>query len=366
MSDRVREAFEALIEQMEQPPTWEQLRSPIARESLRVRMRPRFRLRGAWVAGAVFVGVLLIGGLTWILQSGSPPVADQPVNTTNWDLMVNLPVTEEADLLVSQIEAISGVVDAEYFPDVRNLESAEPSNEDFDIAAVLLRLENPESAKSVATAITNDLDEVFGITYSGEIAESEADAYFEFGAAEAIVLSEDPLVLQPAQGPEPQFDVSSLGAGLTLTPAVSTSEIPDTFLSQAQAPRMGTDVFDADRPVIHVGNLEEIETRLIVYGTESGGYCAWADGGTACGDFSSYPFGVVLVGTSSPGDGHVAVRVPESTSVVALTVDESETLWQTPRAGWALFPLTVREPTLFTTAAYDVSGTLIGEWEQAG
>ncbi len=66
------------------------------------------------------------------------------------------------------------------------------------------------------------------------------------------------------------------------------------------------------------------------------------------------------------GGGDVSVRVPEGTAVVRLSIDASEAQWQRPRGGWALFPLTVRDPARFTVEAYDAEGTLMGQWEQNG
>jgi hypothetical protein len=353
MSDLVKEVFDDLIAQMDEPPTWDQLRSA---QSTRARMRPR--LRGVWVALAAFVGVLLVGGLTWTMVSNPPPVANKPLTATNWDLLAYLPTTDGAGKVASQIESIPGVVEARYFP-----------ADDVEIASILMRLENPTNAEAVASRIKRDVEEVYSITYSEAIAETEGDAYFEFATAEATVVEQDPLILQPSQGPAPRFDTSVLGAEVALHAAESASDIPAGFLSQVRSPSMGTDPLDPDRPVIHVGYLEEIGSDLLVYGTRSNGYCVWVSDGTGsgstCANFNLYAHGVVLTGTGYPV-GHAAVRVPEATSVVTLQVDSGEIQWQRPSAGWALFPLRVTESTHLTTTAYDADGTLIGKWEQSG
>jgi hypothetical protein len=332
----------------------------------RPRLRRRPQLRGAWVAVAAFLAVVLVGGVTWILQPSAPSAADRPLTATDWDLMITLPVVEDADILVSEIESLPGVVDAQYFPDARTLQSTQaPPTGEFGIAAILIRLDSPDSAEKVATSIATNYGEGFRATYSDEIARRLADGYFDFASVGATILGEDPRMLQPPVGPQPEFDTSGLGTQLSMIPAESGDDIPDTFFAQAQAPRMGEHVLNPKRPVIHVGYLEGIDTRLIVYGTNSNGYCVSADGGTACGDFSQYPYGVVMSGTGS-GGGDVSVRVPEGTSVVRLSIDGSEAQWQRPRGGWALFPLTVLEPALFTVEAYDANGGLIGQWEQRG
>lgn len=43
--------------------------------------RSRLRLSGAWVAAAVFVGTLVVGGLTWLLTGSSPVTEEDPAET---------------------------------------------------------------------------------------------------------------------------------------------------------------------------------------------------------------------------------------------------------------------------------------------
>lgn len=339
--------------------------APGRAEPVRPPRRPK--LSGAWQAAAVFMGVLLVGGLTWVLRSGSPSVADPSPTMSTWDLSVFITPVDDTDGLLAQIDPIPGVVEAEYVPDIANLQPELTAG--LNIAAVLIRIDAPENAESVATEINSRLDGV-RVTYSEEIAAIEADAFFDFAVSDAVVLGGDPLILQPPPGPEPEFDLSGLGVELSMIPAQSADEIAETFLAHAQAPRMEEHALDPDRPVIHIGYLEEIDTRLIVYGTISNGYCAWVGtatgAGSSCGQFDMYPFGVVMVGSGSGGnDGDVSVRVPKGTSIVTLSIDGNEPQWQRPRAGWALFPMTVREPAQFTVEAYAADGSLIGHWDQS-
>lgn len=60
MSDRVRDAFQVLIEQMEEPPTWEEVRVPVARPAdFRPNRRPALAFAAA-VAAVIAIGVLAV------------------------------------------------------------------------------------------------------------------------------------------------------------------------------------------------------------------------------------------------------------------------------------------------------------------
>lgn len=60
MSDRVRDAFDVLIEQMEEPPTWEEVRVPVARPAdVRPKRRPALAFAAA-VATVIAIGVLAV------------------------------------------------------------------------------------------------------------------------------------------------------------------------------------------------------------------------------------------------------------------------------------------------------------------
>lgn len=70
MSNRVKEAFEGLIAEMEDPPTWSQVSTPKARPQPSGR-----RPRSVWVAVAAFAVVLLFGVVGIILTSTQEPVS---------------------------------------------------------------------------------------------------------------------------------------------------------------------------------------------------------------------------------------------------------------------------------------------------
>jgi len=61
--------------------------------------------------------------------------------------------------------------------------------------------------------------------------------------------------------------------------------------------------------------------------------------------------------------GYGTLEVPPLTSLVTISGDGGERMWQRPVAGWALLPY---ESSMFTVDAYDATGTLIGHWEESG
>lgn len=86
MTDRVREAFEALIAEMEDPPTWEEVRVP----EVRPRAEPR-RPRSAWIAAAAFVVVLASGAIGVLLTNNPEPASvTVPYVQLDWSNQVEM------------------------------------------------------------------------------------------------------------------------------------------------------------------------------------------------------------------------------------------------------------------------------------
>ncbi|HLF43344.1 MAG TPA: hypothetical protein VJA46_07440 [Acidimicrobiia bacterium] len=208
-----------------------------------------------------------------------------------------------------------------------------------------------------------------------------AAAYFSFASEGALVLGEDPLILQPAPGPEPQFDTSALGTEVPLVPASTVADIPNGFLATTdnsadtavEAPLVEHCVRTESRPILHIGYVSEIDARLLIYGTVSDGRGDYIfDGGPglpqyavaiACDGFSGYPHGVSGHGAGFGNSGFMNVEVSPLTSVVTVSTNEGERLWQRPVAGWALFPY---KGGTVTIDALDAAGSVIGHWEQSG
>jgi hypothetical protein len=346
--------------------------SPTAVERHRIH-----RVNPAWVAIAVFVGTLLVGGLSWALLGSEPqPVASGPLTDIDWDLMVKLPTPDDSEALMAEIESIQGITVVEYFPDASVLDPApppatmvtfSPEDADFEVGALLLRLDDVDDAETVATRLVAGY-EVEEITYSDEIAAMMADRYFEFAAEGATVIGEDPLVLQPSQGPTPRFDTTGLGTELDLVPATSVDEIPDNFWTlPGPMPELNSSVRSEARPMLHIGYLPEIDYRMVVYGTVSDGRCdvflRSTSSGMGCGDFSYYPYRVSGFGGIEGEIGYVFVVVPEATSVVTISFDGAEPMWQRPVAGVAMFPSRIDDGITYAAVAYDATGAIIGHWE---
>jgi hypothetical protein len=350
----------------------EHVPSPTAVERYRIH-----RVNPAWVAIAVFVGTLLVGGLTWALLGSEPqPVASGPLTEIDWDLLVKLPAPDDVGAFRTEIEAIPGVTVVEYFPAASVLYPALPatamtmSPEDtvgVETAIILLRLDELADAETVAAQVVAS-HVVVNVSYSDEIAAMMAGSYFEFAADGVTVIGEDPLVLQPSQGPEPRFDTTALGTALALVPATSIDEIPDSFWTlPGISPNLNGSVRSETRPVLHIGYLPEVDYRMLVYGTVSNGRCyvviRSTSSGMGCGDFSRYPYGVFGFGGIEGEIGYVYVVVPEATSVVTISFDGAEQMWQRPVAGVAMFPSRIDDGIAYAANAYDATGAVIGHWE---
>jgi hypothetical protein len=332
------------------------------------------RVNPVWVAVAVFTGTLLVGGLSWALfGSASKPVASGPLAEFDWDMSIRFPTPDDTESFLAEFEAIPGVTVVEYFPDASVLGPAPPPatsvtfspDENLVVAAaLLLRLDDETDAEAVADQIANSY-EVFRLTYSDEIAAMMADRYFFFAAEGALVIGEDPLVLQPSLGPEPRFDTKTLGTEVSLLPATSADEIPEYFWTSTQ--NLPGSVMGETRPVLHIGYLPEIDYRMVVYGTVSNGRCdvvlRSTSSGMGCGDFTRYPYGVFGFGGIEGEIGYVNVVVPEATAAVTISFDGAAPLWQRPVAGLTMFPSRINDGITYDAVAYDAAGEVIGHWE---
>lgn len=86
MSDRIKEAFDVLVEEMDEPPTWEELRIPQARPGV-----PRRLTRPAWVAVAAFVAVILFGAVgIFLTNTPEPASVTVPYVRLDWSQHVEM------------------------------------------------------------------------------------------------------------------------------------------------------------------------------------------------------------------------------------------------------------------------------------
>ncbi|MEX1005772.1 MAG: hypothetical protein WD156_10445 [Acidimicrobiia bacterium] len=239
--------------------------------------------------------------------------------------------------------------------------------------SVMVRLEvtldDPALAESVAEAISG-----LGsghVAYSPAVARMVTEAYLSEVLAGAAIVHEDPTILQPAQGPEPRFDVTDLGEEAPLHPAtetLSTSEVADV---DTMVPGRSSEGRTLQGPILHIGSLDE-GARLVLTFDGGADYIertlhddGWNGGAASLGNYS---YGVTGHGSSSVGPTYVQVRVPLDTAVVVLTLDDGSRVWQRPIAGHGLLPVDHPGGSELdaTVTALAADGTVIGVWESSG
>ena len=182
------------------------------------------------------------------------------------------------------------------------------------------------------------------------------DAYFTAVTPSALLLREDPTVLQlQAAGPEPLFDTSALGFEVALEPVENDAGIPTEILSEIKDGPTGE--LTPIGPFLYAGQVAESGRLLAVYQV-SGGVCMISGGPSS-----------IQIGCSGRDEGYglyrdVHVFVPLETSVVAITTLDGQRLWQRPIGGWALFDLPdpPQGSPPHSIDAYDAFGNLIGQW----
>lgn len=356
----------------------------------RLPMRRR-RSSGLTVAAAVFALVLLFGGVAWLTRVANDPIPGGPLANLDWDLMATFPAPADAETSTDQVESIEGVESVEYYANAAvfwsnpaptdsedlvetTIEGSIPVGEEPIVAALLIQLQDPRDAERVAHVLDQEF-ETYSVEYSPELAAAMADEYFEATAEAAVVIGEDPLTLQPTPGPEPEFDTKGLGAEVELLPAADAREIPEMFWDLSSNAMLDDgDVRSPDSPVFHIGYLEDLDIRMVVYRSVGGDRCinSLMPGGGAgggCGDdFSRYQYGGRGYGGIDGETGYFDVEVPLETSVVAVTVDGGSPMWQRPVAGWAVFPVEIHDydHVEFTVEAFDAFGANLGRWEEQG
>lgn len=186
--------------------------------------------------------------------------------------------------------------------------------------------------------------------------------YFSAVMESATVITEDPLVLQPVQGPEPQFDTSLLGLEIPLLPAMPG----DRVVIRGERPGIDwTDHPDASTPLepfIHVGRIDAPFTvEFLVFSMEDDTFSLcemFIEQGGGCGSprvlDSDHP-----MQTDSGLPGYVHAFVPLETAVVRLVIDGGQPMWQRPIGRWALFPGRLTATTGYTLEIFNAAGAII-------
>lgn len=210
---------------------------------------------------------------------------------------------------------------------------------------------------------------------SPRLSEELTDRYLE-RVGDGVVLSEDPYIIQAPRGPEPRFDVSTLGEELPLEPAENLDAIPVETLFRGRSGHIP--VASEIRPVIVIGTARqpgsemEPPTMLLWFTDLPGMTVGLAQGNGIGSGGASYPLDRYGIGNQSESriDGpegqlisaQLSYAVPLETSVVQIITEEGN-FWQRPNAGYGAISYgdTVGEPT--SIIALDANGDQIGEWE---
>lgn len=207
------------------------------------------------------------------------------------------------------------------------------------------------------------------MTVSPEVADEMTDRYVE-EVRDGVVLSEDPYVIQAPRGPEPRFDVSTLGEELPLEPAESTDVLPEMMFGGRLGPEpLATE----DRPVIVIGTATRQPSgaepvTAVLWFSEWGGVNVSETRGSGLGSSGgTVPlerYGITGESRSSRfATSDMSYSVPLETAVVQFITDEG-TYWQRPIAGYGVISQKYTEdPRPTSIIAYDAAGDQIDEWE---
>lgn len=235
---------------------------------------------------------------------------------------------------------------------------------------LLLTLQDPADAEEVAAAAAQ-IPGTAEITYSPAVEGDIARAFFDAVLGTARVIHDDPVIHQPASGPEPQFDITGLGTEVPLIPATAEGGLPPYAIEGVDELPGPSTTNPLRGPILHIGALED-GTHLILTFDGGSDYFQrtvrdgmWSAGG---GTFGTHLFGEVGSGGLSGGPTYVQIRVPLETSVVVLADDNGGRLWQRPIAGHALIPVDTpsSQRPRGTITALAADGTTIGEWRRGG
>lgn len=186
------------------------------------------------------------------------------------------------------------------------------------------------------------------------------DAHFDELAQNAVVISEDPLILQLLPGPEPRFDTSDLGTELPFEALTSGDPrvewlVQDISSAGDPGPR-------PDGPVLFIGHLpssatvpynhmDEVAGSRMLWAADCRFECLGVEGLQAAGELEGD-----IWTDRHPG---LWIAVPLNTSAVAVRYNADTALWQRPTGGWAIFPVSVDGDDTYWIDAYDADGALI-------
>lgn len=183
------------------------------------------------------------------------------------------------------------------------------------------------------------------------------DGYFDELAQDAAVISESPLILQLPPGPEPRFDPSRLGEEIPFEPLKPddprVTAIAEEYSDFSDPTDHG---LPPDGPTLFIGRPRSAEYRLI-RSTDCDALCLGIEGLQAAGETSAD----VWIDTDSSFD---LFMVPLETAVVVVRFNASDSLWQRPTGGWAIFPNSAGGDGTYWVDLYDADGNLIATTEE--
>jgi len=186
------------------------------------------------------------------------------------------------------------------------------------------------------------------------------------------VVAATPPIVQGVAGPEPLFDTSDLGTSQPLTTLSDSTRINSIAEkvdgNVLQVTVLGQTPEGAAALIVHA-ELER-DTGLIqerCFMTKDGGGCAGDSANTA----AENPDGLLPPGLLTQGlvygivgdQGVLAWEVPEDTSVVVLTINETST-WQTPISRVAVFDTDLRDGDTIELTALNRNGDTLDTYRE--
>lgn len=196
--------------------------------------------------------------------------------------------------------------------------------------------------------------------------------WYDRVVSEGELTGRDPTILQGRLGPEPQFDLGSLGVEQSMMPwsqvlGGAPWDFFDGLVTEGEALVVAGSTSDSAIAAVTAGVLEGQGSAGIP------GICVlvavpdplgeWSRG-SSCMPASvavDYDEGPLYVGLSvgpSAEDRWVAVAVPPQTSVVGVVAGDAR-YWQRPRGGLALFAVDLIEGSRLTS--YSTSGEILAQ-----
>lgn len=156
MSDRVRDAFAALLEEMEEPPAWQDMRVHQARPH----SAPR-RSRPVWVAGAAFVAVLALGVVGILLSNTEPASVTVPYVQLEWSNQVEMRC--EGMEIVDNGGFDSATIEI-WGPNADNVFRVDATAPDGTVETVLVRMDETGRTVRAWASIERNSESVFRVT----------------------------------------------------------------------------------------------------------------------------------------------------------------------------------------------------------